>query len=74
MYGYIYETYDTVKNKYYIKLYGSRIPNGYNISLGGDGGGHFQKHSEETKRKLSEIHKGKRRHPKRRWNAGKDCH
>ena len=117
MYGYIYETYDTVKNKYYIgkhkgkydkkyygsgilisrvinkrketltnkaicfcetleelneaekyyiKLYGSRIPNGYNISLGGDGGGHFQKHSEETKRKLSEIHKGKRS-----WMKGK---
>lgn len=118
MYGYIYETYDTINNKYYIgkhkgnydenyygsgklisniinkrketltnkvicwcetleelneaekyyiELYDSRIPNGYNISFGGDGGPcHFQKHSEETKQKLSEIHKGKET-----WMKGK---
>lgn len=111
MYGYIYETYDTINNKYYIgkhkgeynsnyfgsgkiiskiiekrkntlinklicfcdnleelnekekfyiKEYNSLIPNGYNISLGGDGGSiHNKKHSEEAKEKMSKKKKGK---------------
>ena len=65
--------------KYYIKLYKTLWPNGYNLSEGGDGGipsdetrkkmslahsgeknAMFGKtHSEETKRKLSRINKGK---------------
>ena len=110
MYGYIYETYDTLKNKYYIgkhhsekydenyfgsgkiicniirkrketltnkiicwcnsleelnekekyyiQQYNSLSPNGYNISLGGDGGCHFQKHSDESKQKMREKQLG----------------
>ena len=48
------------KEKYYIQQYNSLKPNGYNISLGGDGGPiHFQKHTEEAKEKMSKKKKGK---------------
>ena len=48
------------KEKYYIQEYNSLNPNGYNISKGGDGGAiHFQKHSIESKKKMSEKKKGK---------------
>lgn len=56
------ETLDELneKEKYYIKEYDSLIPNGYNISIGGDGGPiHFQKHTDESKQKMSEKKKGK---------------
>ena len=41
--------------KYYIKLYKTLYPNGYNLSEGGDG----VLPSEETRRKMSNSHKGK---------------
>ena len=41
--------------KYYIKLYDTLYPNGYNLSEGGDG----VLPSEETRRKMSKSHKGK---------------
>ena len=41
--------------KYYIKLYKTLYPNGYNLSEGGDG----VLPSEETRRKMSKSHKGK---------------
>jgi group I intron endonuclease len=48
---YIYE-------KEYIKKYNSVVPNGYNILEGGAGGGFKGKtHSDETKKRLSIIHK-----------------
>jgi group I intron endonuclease len=48
------------KEKFYIKKYKSLCSeNGYNIELGGNGRG---KHSEETKRKISEAQKGKLNH------------
>lgn len=47
------------KEKYYIQQYNSLKPNGYNISLGGDGGCHFQKHTPEAKEKMSKKKKGK---------------
>ena len=48
------------KEKYYIQQYNSLKPNGYNISLGGDGGPtHFQKHTPEAKEKMSKKKKGK---------------
>src|SRR5690606_35167634 len=44
------------KEIYFIKLYNS-IKNGYNTTSGGEGVSGF-KHSEETKRKVSESRKG----------------
>ena len=41
--------------KYFIKLYKTLYPNGYNLSEGGDG----VLPSEETRRKMSKSHKGK---------------
>ena len=58
--------------QYYIKLFKTLWPNGYNLTEGGDGGvpceetrrklseiGKRRHHSEETKKKLSKSHKGK---------------
>ena len=43
------------KEIYWIKFYDSKVPNGYNLTDGGEGiGGH--RHSEETKRKMRESH------------------
>jgi group I intron endonuclease len=44
-----------IYEKEYIKKYNSQVPNGYNILPGGEGGG-FQgkKHSEKSKKKISE--------------------
>ena len=54
---YIYE-------KEYIKKYNSVVPNGYNILEGGAGGGFKGKtHSDETKEKLSVIHKKRSEDP-----------
>lgn len=40
----------------YIKKFNSIVPNGYNIANGGQGGGFLgKKHSEKTKKKLSDI-------------------
>ena len=41
--------------KYYIAQYNTQIPNGYNLTDGGDGGFH---HTDVTKRKLSCLAKG----------------
>lgn len=43
--------------KYYIKLYKS-FENGYNSTLGGDGGMLGFKHTEESRKKMSKAHKG----------------
>lgn len=58
-----------ISEQYFIKLYDAvNNPNFYNIAKGGDGGNtgvqykgmapHKAKHSEETKQKMSESHKG----------------
>ena len=48
------------KERYYIQYYQSLVSqNGYNIELGGNGPG---KHSEETKRKISEAQLGEKNH------------
>jgi group I intron endonuclease len=47
---------------YWIKEFGTKYPNGYNLTDGG-GGIYGHKHSEETRRKLSEVKKGKKRGP-----------
>jgi hypothetical protein len=44
--------------QHYIKLYNCKAPNGYNLTDGGDGITGF-KHSEETKKKMSESMVGK---------------
>lgn len=43
---------------YYIKELNTKRPYGYNLTDGGDGTSGFS-HTEETKKKLSELHKGK---------------
>lgn len=46
------------KEKYWIKYYNSKVPNGYNLTDGGEGmSGHSP--SEETRKKMSESSKGK---------------
>jgi group I intron endonuclease len=41
--------------KEYIKKYNSIVPNGYNLTSGGEGGGFYgKKHSDETKLKITE--------------------
>lgn len=47
------------KERYWISFYNSLTPNGYNVELGGNSIG---KHSEETKRKISEAQKGELNH------------
>ena len=47
-----------LKEKYWISFYNSKAPNGYNLSDGGEGQSGF-KHSEETKKKISENQKGR---------------
>lgn len=47
--------------KYYIKQYSTKHPNGYNLTDGGNGISGF-KHSDEAKKKMSESTKGKK-HP-----------
>ena len=41
--------------KYYIKLYNTQVPNGYNLTDGGDGGFH---HSNDAKQRISAKTKG----------------
>jgi group I intron endonuclease len=49
--GFKYETY-------YIKKFNSQVPNGYNITPGGEGGGFIgKKHTEETKQRISNYFK-----------------
>ncbi len=45
--------------KFYINYFNSKVPNGYNITDGGNGGMLGYKASEETRRKQSESSKGK---------------
>jgi len=53
--------------KFYIELFDTLIPNGYNISpTGGMGENQFGIHSDETKDKMSKIRMGKEP-----WNKGK---
>ena len=58
------------KEKYYIEFFNCKVPNGYNLTDGGEGqlgvrrfgedNSHWgKKHSKETKNKLSEIRKNK---------------
>lgn len=47
------------KEKYWISYYNCVTPNGYNVELGGNSVG---KHSEETKRKISEAQIGELNH------------
>lgn len=55
--------------KYYIKKYNTRYPNGYNMSDGGKGTPNVFR-SEETKKKISESHKGKHYSPKTEFKKG----
>ena len=48
--------------KFYIKKYNCKIPNGYNMTDGGEGICGFS-HTEETKRKISKAHVGKKHSP-----------
>lgn len=43
--------------KHYIKYYNTLVPNGYNVSPGGEGGGNFigKHHTEESKKLISEA-------------------
>jgi len=53
--------------RFYIKLFDTLSPNGYNLSpSGGMGENQFGNHSEETKQRLSKIRMGKKP-----WNKGK---
>ena len=46
---------------YYIKELNTKVPNGYNMTDGGDGrSGYKFIYSEESKKKMSESHKGKK--------------
>jgi len=58
------------KEKDYIKLFKSFGANLNNSTIGGDGGAGMtgRKHSDESKRKISESHKGKKQGPA--WNKG----
>ena len=47
------------KERHWISYYNCIVPNGYNVELGGNGIG---KHSEETKRKISEAQIGELNH------------
>jgi group I intron endonuclease len=49
-----------VKEQEYIKVHNSMIPNGYNLTAGGEGKLGF-KHSEETKAKIGKSNKGKKK-------------
>jgi len=45
---------------FYIRLLNTKVPHGYNLTEGGEGcKGHSHPCSEETKKKISKIHKGK---------------
>lgn len=70
------DTFDTIKEKekYWIKFYGCKSPNGYNLTDGGDGRVGF-KITDETRQKMSKAHKGKKislecREKLRRANLG----
>jgi group I intron endonuclease len=58
--------------KEYIKKYNALVPNGYNISEGGNGGPLFKgkHHSEETKNKLREFSKAYYGNPENRKKHG----
>lgn len=58
--------------KEYIKKYNALVPNGYNISEGGNGGPLFKgkHHSEETKTKLRETSKAYYSNPENRKKLG----
>ena len=65
--------------EYYIKMYNTLYPKGYNISPTGGMGNYGGTHSEETRKKLSIAHKGKKRifteeHKKKLSLAGKKWH
>lgn len=55
--------FDEDRYKYeieYIKRYNTMVPNGYNLTPGGEGGGfHGKKHSQETINKISNLMKNK---------------
>lgn len=52
------------RESYYIKLFNTLAPNGYNIALGGKN----QRHSEETKKRLSNLKIGVK--TGKTWNKG----
>ena len=47
------------KEQYYIAEYNTYVPNGYNLSLGGESGSFGYRHTEETKKRIGEISKVK---------------
>ena len=47
------------KERYYIKKYDSYVPNGYNLSLGGESGSFGYHHTDSAKRAISEASKRK---------------
>ena len=57
------------RETYYIKLFSTLAPRGYNLKLGGIQNG---KHSEETKKRMSEAHKGEKSHLY--GKRGEKCH
>lgn len=63
------------KEKFWIGFYGCKAPDGYNLTAGGDGNSHPR--SEETKKRISEGHKGQTAWNKgskgvcKAWNKGK---
>ena len=54
--------------KFYIKDLNTIAPNGYNLTVGGEG--HNSPHSEETKTKISNANKGKKRTKETRAKIG----
>lgn len=50
------------KEKYWILFYACNIPNGYNLTDGGEGSVGYR-HSKEALKKMSESHQGKKRGP-----------
>lgn len=58
--------------KYYIKLYNTKAPNGYNLTDGGEGMFGF-KHTDKAKKKMSESHVGIKRTDETKKKISETC-